>query len=60
MAVAALAVRSNYPLSIIHCKAQPQLSLEQAIRQAQDSTIIAFQSQHEYDYYQLHYDEFTA
>jgi len=48
------------PLSIIHCKAQPQLSLEQAIRQAQDSTIIAFQSQHEYDYYQLHYDEFTA
>jgi hypothetical protein len=49
MAVAALAVRSNYPLSIIHCKAQPQLSLEQAIRQAQDSTIIAFQSQHEYD-----------
>ena len=48
------------PLSIIHCKAQPQLSLEAAIRQAQDSTIIAFQSQHEYDYYQLHYDEFTA
>ena len=48
------------PLSIIHCKAQPQLSLEAAIRQAQDSTIIAFQSQHEYDYYLLHYEEFTA
>ena len=48
------------PLSIIHCKAQPQLSLEEAIRLAQDSTIIAFQSQHEYDYYLLHYEEFTA
>ena len=50
------------PLSIVHCKAQaqPQLTLEQAIRQAQDSTIIAFQSRHEYNYYQLHYDEFIA
>ena len=48
------------PLSIFHCKAQLQLSLEEAIRHAQDSTIIAFQSQHEYNYYQLHYDEFTA
>lgn len=45
---------------ICQANAQSQLSLEQAIRQAQDSTIIAFQSQHEYDYYQLHYDEFTA
>lgn len=48
------------PLSIFHCKAQLQLSLEDAIRQAQDSTIIAFQSQQEYNYYQLHYDEFMA
>ena len=48
------------PLSIIHCGAQSQLSLEAAIRHAQDSTAIAFQSRHEYDYYQLHYDEFTA
>ena len=48
------------PLSIIHCGAQSQLSLEAAIRHAQASTAIAFQSRHEYDYYQLHYDEFTA
>ena len=48
------------PLSIIHCGAQSQLSLEAAIRHAQDSTAIAFQCRHEYDYYQLHYDEFTA
>ena len=48
------------PFSLLTCAAQPALSLEAAICQAQDSTIIAFQSQHEYDYYQLHYDEFTA
>ena len=48
------------PFHLFTCVAQQALSLEAAIRQAQDSTIIAFQSQHEYDYYQLHYDEFTA
>ena len=37
-----------------------QLSLEQAIRHAQDSTIIAFQSRHEYDSYTLNYDAFLA
>ena len=41
-------------------KAQETLSLDQAIRHAQDSTIIAFQSLHEYDSYALHYDEFLA
>ena len=46
--------------SLFTSAAQQALSLEEAIRQAQDSTIIAFQSQHEYNYYQLHYDEFTA
>ena len=50
----------TFHFSLLTCAAQPALSLEAAIRQAQDSTIIAFQSQHEYDYYQLHYDEFTA
>ena len=45
---------------ICQASAQSQLSLEQAIRQAQDSTVIAFQSRHEYDYHLLHYDEFTA
>ena len=49
----------NVQSSMFNIYAQA-LSLEAAIRQAQDSTIIAFQSQHEYDYYQLHYDEFTA
>ena len=37
-----------------------QFSLDQAIRHAQDSTIMAFQSHHEYNYYTLHYDEFLA
>ena len=37
-----------------------QLSLDQAIRQAQDSTIVAFQSRQEYNYHTLHYDEFLA
>jgi outer membrane protein TolC len=37
-----------------------QLSLDQAIRHAQDSTILAFQSRHEYNSYALHYDEFLA
>lgn len=41
-------------------RAQEALSLDQAIRQAQDSTIVAFQSRHEYNYYTLHYDEFQA
>ena len=50
----------NVQSSMFNVHAQSQLSLDEAIRQAQDSTIIAFQSQHEYDYYQLHYDEFTA
>ena len=48
------------PFHLSTCAAQQALSLEQAIRQAQDSTIIAFQSRHEYNYYQLHYDEFIA
>ena len=37
-----------------------QLSLDQAIRHAQDSTIIAFQTRQEYKHYALHYDEFMA
>ena len=48
------------PLSIIHCKAQSQLSLEESIRHAQDSTIAAFQSRHEYQYNLLNYETFTA
>ena len=39
---------------------QKTLSLDQAIRHAQDSSIIAFQSHHEYDSYTLRYDEFLA
>ena len=54
------AVVLHCPLSIIHCGAQSQLSLEQAIRHAQDSTVIAFQSRHEYNYYTQHYDAFLA
>ena len=48
--------------SAIHAStmALAALSLDQAIRQAQDSTIIAFQSRHGYNYYTLHYDEFLA
>ena len=48
--------------SAIHAStmALASLSLDQAIRQAQDSTIIAFQSRQEYNYYTLHYDEFLA
>ena len=41
-------------------KAQETLSLDQAIRHAQDSTITAFQSRHEYDSRALHYDAFRA
>ena len=41
-------------------KAQETLSLDQAIRHAQDSAITAFQSRHEYDSYALHYDAFLA
>ncbi len=41
-------------------KGQETLSLDQAIRQAQDSTILAFQSRQEYSYHTLHYDEFLA
>ena len=37
-----------------------QLTLEQAIRHAQDSTIIAFQSRYEYQSSILRYDEFLA
>ena len=47
----------HFSLSSINAQ---QLSLDQAIRQAQDSTIIAFQSRQEYNYYTLHYDEFLA
>lgn len=36
------------------------MSLEQAIRYAQDSTITAFQSRYEYDYYAQQYNEFMA
>ena len=39
---------------------QETLSLDQAIRHAQDSTMMAFQSRHEYDSHTLHYDEFLA
>ena len=46
--------------SAYQAKAQEALSLDQAIRHAQDSTIMAFQSRHEYDSYALHYDEFLA
>ena len=46
--------------SISQTKAQEALSLEQAIRHAQDSTIMAFQSRQEYNYYTLHYGEFMA
>ena len=44
----------------LNSSGQETLSLDQAIRQAQDSTIIAFQSRHEYDSYALHYDAFLA
>ena len=37
-----------------------QLSLDQAIRHAQDSAITAFQSRNEYNAYALHYDAFLA
>ena len=47
-------------LSPYPAESQETLSLDQVIRQAQDSTIMAFQSRHEYDYYTLHYDEFIA
>jgi len=51
-------------LFTIHCSlctvSAQQLSLDQAIRQAQDSTIVAFQSRQEYNYHTLHYDEFLA
>ena len=39
---------------------QETLSLDQAIRHAQDSTMMAFQSRHEYDSHTLHYDAFLA
>ena len=47
----------HYSLSTVSAQ---QLSLDQAIRHAQDSTIIAFQSRQEYNYHTLHYDEFLA
>ena len=50
----------NFQFSIFNCKAQSQLSLDQAIRHAQDSTISAFQSRHEYQYNLLNYETFTA
>ncbi len=46
--------------SVSQATGQETLSLDQVIRQAQDSTIVAFQSRHEYNYYALHYDEFLA
>ena len=46
--------------STFNVNAQSALTLAQAIRQAQDSTIVAFQSRHEYDYHTLHYEEFAA
>ena len=51
-------------LFTIHCSlctvSAQQLSLEQAIRYAQDSTIIAFQSRQEYQSSTLQYDAFMA
>ena len=47
-------------LSPYPAESQETLSLDQVIRQAQDSTIIAFQSRHEYNSYTLHYNEFLA
>ena len=47
----------HYSLSTVSAQ---QLSLDQAIRHAHDSTIIAFQSRQEYNHYALHYDEFLA
>ena len=44
----------------LNSRGQETMSLDQAIRQAQDSTIMVFQSRHEYNYYTLHYDEFQA
>ena len=45
-------------LFTIHCSlctvSAQQFSLDQAIRQAQDSTIVAFQSRQEYNYHTLH------
>jgi outer membrane protein TolC len=38
----------------------PAQSLEQVIRLAQDSTITAFESQYEYNYYLLKYEQFEA
>ena len=46
--------------SISQTEAQETLSLDQAIRYAQDSTMMAFQSRHEFDSYALHYDAFMA
>lgn len=46
--------------SLSQANGQETLSLEQAIRHAQDSAITAFQSRHEYDSYTLHYDAFLA
>ena len=44
----------------LNSMAQATLSLDQAILHAQDSTIMAFQSRHEYDSRALHYDAFMA
>ena len=46
--------------SVSQATGQESLSLDQAIHHAQDSTVIAFQSRHEYDSYTLHYDAFLA
>ena len=46
--------------SVSQATGQETLSLDQAIRHAQDSTIIAFQSHHEYQSKALHYDAFLA
>ncbi len=47
-------------LSAHQARGQETMSLYQAIRHAQDSTLIAFQSHHEYQSKVLHYDEFLA
>ena len=48
------------PSSVINLHAQTPLTLERAIRLAQDSTIAAFESRYEKESRMLHYDEFMA
>lgn len=46
--------------SLLFSPAGAQLTLERAIRLAQDSTIAVFESRHEQEYRTQHYDEFMA